>query len=139
MRRRRECTNCKERFTTYESAELVMPRIIKRDDNREPFDEAKLRGGIVRSLDKRPVSMESVEGAVERVDADAVIGHSREEGVLRAEMRSMISARAVSGVRPGRTMNAAQPSPERSRAGMTPARTNDDLPAPDGPTTAIIC
>lgn len=67
VRRRRECLACGERFTTFESPELVMPRIIKRDDNREPFDEAKLRGGIVRSLDKRPVSMESVEGAVERV------------------------------------------------------------------------
>ena len=67
MRRRRECLACGERFTTFESPELVMPRIIKRDDNREPFDEAKLRSGIVRSLDKRPVSMESVEGAVERV------------------------------------------------------------------------
>lgn len=44
-----------------------MPRIIKRDDSREPFDEAKLRGGIVRSLDKRPVSMEAVEAAVEHV------------------------------------------------------------------------
>lgn len=67
VRRRRECLACGERFTTFEGPELVMPRIIKRDDNREPFDEAKLRGGIVRSLDKRPVSMESVEGAVERV------------------------------------------------------------------------
>ena len=67
VRRRRECLACGERFTTFESPELVMPRIIKRDDNREPFDEAKLRSGIVRSLDKRPVSIESVEGAVERV------------------------------------------------------------------------
>jgi len=67
VRRRRECLACGERFTTFESPELVMPRIIKRDENREPFDEVKLRSGIVRSLDKRPVSMESVEDAVERV------------------------------------------------------------------------
>ena len=67
IRRRRACSSCGERFTTFESAVLVMPRIIKRDQNREPFDEAKLRSGIVRSLDKRPVSMESIEGAVERV------------------------------------------------------------------------
>ena len=67
VRRRRECLACGERFTTFETAELVMPRIVKRDDSREPFDEAKLRGGIVRALEKRPVSMEVIEAAVERV------------------------------------------------------------------------
>lgn len=67
VRRRRECLACGERFTTFETPELVMPRVIKRDDSREPFNENKLRGGIVRSLDKRPVSMELVEAALERV------------------------------------------------------------------------
>jgi len=67
VRRRRECLACGERFTTFETPELVMPRVVKRDDSREPFNENKLRGGMVRSLDKRPVSMELVEAALERV------------------------------------------------------------------------
>ena len=46
VRRRRECLDCAERFTTFETAELVMPRIIKRDESRQPFDESKLRGGV---------------------------------------------------------------------------------------------
>lgn len=61
VRRRRECLGCKERFTTYELAELVMPRIIKQNGSREPFNEEKLRGGFLRALEKRPVSVEEVE------------------------------------------------------------------------------
>jgi transcriptional repressor NrdR len=67
VRRRRECLNCGERFTTFESAELVMPRLIKRDQSREPFDEVKLRNGIIRALEKRPVSSEAVEESVARI------------------------------------------------------------------------
>jgi len=69
VRRRRECTNCKERFTTYESAELVMPRIIKQDGIREPFNEDKLLAGLTKALEKRPVSIEKVEDAVNRIKA----------------------------------------------------------------------
>ena len=58
VRRRRECLQCGERFTTFESAELVMPRIVKSDATREPFDESKLRAGMLKSLEKRPVSSE---------------------------------------------------------------------------------
>jgi len=64
VRRRRECVQCHERFTTFESAELLMPRLVKRDDTREPFDENKLRAGIVRALEKRPVSSEKIEEVV---------------------------------------------------------------------------
>ncbi len=67
IRRRRECQSCGERFTTFETAELVMPRLIKRDQSREPFDEAKLRGGMVRALEKRPVGMEAIEAALTRI------------------------------------------------------------------------
>lgn len=67
IRRRRECLECGERFTTYETAELVMPRLVKRDGAREPFDETKLRSGMVRALEKRPVSMEAVEAAIARI------------------------------------------------------------------------
>ena len=60
VRRRRECITCEERFTTYESAELVMPRIIKQNGIREPFNEDKLFAGLNKALEKRPVSIESV-------------------------------------------------------------------------------
>lgn len=67
IRRRRECNACGERFTTYEMAELVMPRIIKADDARVPFDEQKLRAGIHKAIEKRPVSIEQVEASVNRL------------------------------------------------------------------------
>ena len=61
IRRRRECLHCGERFTTFETAELVMPRIIKADATVEPFDEDKLRRGMEHALYKRPVSVEAIE------------------------------------------------------------------------------
>jgi len=64
VRRRRECLACAERFTTYESAELVMPRIVKRDGSRVPFDEEKLRSGFRKALERRPVDTEKVENAI---------------------------------------------------------------------------
>lgn len=67
VRRRRECTSCAERFTTYEGAELLMPRVIKQNGNREPFDESKLRSGILRALEKRPVSVEKVEAEINKL------------------------------------------------------------------------
>jgi transcriptional repressor NrdR len=67
IRRRRECLQCGERFTTFETAELVMPRIIKSDASREPFDERKLRNSMQKALEKRPVSSESVDAAVVHV------------------------------------------------------------------------
>src|SRR3989338_6392125 len=67
VRRRRECGQCSERFTTYEMPELAMPRIIKRDDRRSPFDEQKLRKGLQKALEKRPVSVEKIEEMVQRI------------------------------------------------------------------------
>ena len=67
VRRRRECLNCRERFTTFEAAELLMPRLIKQDGTREPFDESKLRAGMQRALEKRPVSMEDIESAINQI------------------------------------------------------------------------
>ena len=64
IRRRRQCLSCHERFTTYEIAELLMPRVIKQDGSREPFDDDKLRAGLNRALEKRPVSTESLETAI---------------------------------------------------------------------------
>ena len=67
VRRRRECQSCKARFTTYETAELSLPRIIKSDGRRETFIEEKLRSGILKALEKRPVGMERVEEAINQI------------------------------------------------------------------------
>ena len=67
VRRRRECVDCSERFTTYELAELVMPRVIKTDGSRESFDEDKLRAGLQRALEKRPVSIENIEVSLSQI------------------------------------------------------------------------
>ncbi|MFN3238351.1 MAG: transcriptional regulator NrdR [Pseudomonadales bacterium] len=67
VRRRRECQECGERFTSFESAELVMPRVIKTNGNRQPFDEDKLRSGILRAIEKRPVSLETVESTINSI------------------------------------------------------------------------
>lgn len=64
VRRRRECLLCHERFTTFESAELIMPSIIKRDGRREPFTIDNLRAGMLRALEKRPVSLDALEEAI---------------------------------------------------------------------------
>jgi transcriptional repressor NrdR len=67
IRRRRQCLDCNERFTTFESAELVMPRLVKNDNSRQPFDESKLRSSMVRALEKRPVPADEFEQAVGRL------------------------------------------------------------------------
>lgn len=67
VRRRRECLSCIERFTTYEAAELVMPRVIKQNGSREPFNEDKLRAGFLRALEKRPVSVEAIEAEISHI------------------------------------------------------------------------
>jgi transcriptional repressor NrdR len=68
VRRRRRCTACGERFTTYEAAELNLPRVIKRDGTRVPFDGRKLRTGLMRAAEKRPISTEQVEAAIARIN-----------------------------------------------------------------------
>ena len=67
VRRRRECLSCRERFTTYEEAELALPKVVKSDGSREQFAEAKLRAGFARALEKRPVSAEAVEAAISHI------------------------------------------------------------------------
>ncbi|TXX98736.1 transcriptional regulator NrdR [Vibrio cholerae] len=67
VRRRRQCLACNERFTTFETAELVMPRVIKSNGNREPFDEEKMIGGLQRTLEKRPVSADAIELAISTI------------------------------------------------------------------------
>ena len=67
VRRRRRCIVCSERFTTYEKPELELPRVVKRDGSRVPFDGRKLRSGLMRAVEKRPVSADQVEAGIARI------------------------------------------------------------------------
>ncbi|MWN89202.1 transcriptional regulator NrdR [Gilliamella sp. Pra-s65] len=67
VRRRRQCVECNERFTTFEVAELIMPNVVKSNKVREPFNEDKLRNGMKRALEKRPVSFDAIEDAITRI------------------------------------------------------------------------
>lgn len=67
VRRRRECPNCGERFTTYEVAEMNLPRVIKSDGNRVKFDADKIRRGLVKALEKRPLESEAIEQMINRI------------------------------------------------------------------------
>jgi len=87
VRRRRECLSCNERYTTFETAELVMPRLIKRDRAREPFDEVKLRSGMVRALERRPVNAEAIEESITRIiHAMQTLGEREVESRVVGEM-----------------------------------------------------
>ena len=98
VRRRRECQACGERFTTFETAELVMPRVVKRDGTREPFDEDKLRRGLTRALEKRPVSIEEIESALNRIMHSLRSTGERELPSLRVGEEVMKELRRIDGV-----------------------------------------
>lgn len=98
VRRRRECQSCSERFTTFETAELVMPRVVKRDGTREPFDEDKLRRGMTRALEKRPVSVEEVERAISRIMHNLRSTGERELPSLAVGEEVMRELRRMDGV-----------------------------------------
>ena len=78
VRRRRKCAGCGERFTTYEAAELNMPPVVKSDNAREAFSETKLRGGMLRALEKRPVATEEIESAIIRIKKNILSRGERE-------------------------------------------------------------
>jgi transcriptional repressor NrdR len=78
VRRRRECEVCGERFTTFERAELRLPQVIKSDGRREPFNEDKLRGGMTRALEKRPVDAAAVDKAIGHIRQNLLSSGERE-------------------------------------------------------------
>ena len=84
VRRRRECQQCSARFTTYETAELLMPRVVKSSNDREEFSEDKLRTGILRALEKRPVDTDQVEQAISRI-----MHHIRTQGEREVSSRDI--------------------------------------------------
>ncbi|MFT5503974.1 MAG: transcriptional repressor NrdR [Gammaproteobacteria bacterium] len=78
VRRRRECVSCEARFTTYESPLLNMPMVIKSDGSRDAFDEVRLRSGMLRALEKRPVSAEQIEDALSHIKKLIIGSENRE-------------------------------------------------------------
>ena len=68
IRRRRECLACGRRFTTYEFVEDILPTVVKKDGRRESFDRAKIRTGIKKACEKRPISIDAIEKSVENVE-----------------------------------------------------------------------
>jgi transcriptional repressor NrdR len=76
--RRRQCSVCSERFTTYETVELNLPRVVKTDNSRVSFDGRKLRAGMSRALEKRPVSTDQIESAINRITRKLASGGEAE-------------------------------------------------------------
>ncbi|ACM21024.1 transcriptional repressor of ribonucleotide reductase, NrdR, zinc ribbon and ATP-cone domain-containing [Geotalea daltonii FRC-32] len=68
IRRRRECESCSKRFTTHERVEEILPLVIKKDGRREPFDRMKLVAGVMKACEKRPVSVETIERLIDRLE-----------------------------------------------------------------------
>ncbi len=83
VRRRRRCQHCEKRFTTYERAELALPAVVKKDGARVEFDPAKLRASMMLALRKRPVSMEQVDAALERIQEKLLASGTREVPTTR--------------------------------------------------------
>ena len=78
IRRRRRCLHCEKRFTTYERVEIALPAVVKKDGARVEFDPAKMRGSMLLALRKRPVSVEQVDAAIERIQDKLLAAGTRE-------------------------------------------------------------
>ena len=72
VRRRRECLDCNERFTTFEVAERNLPRVVKHDGRRDPFNEEKLRKGLILACEKRPVATEDIDTSINTISRKAL-------------------------------------------------------------------
>jgi len=88
IRRRRECLNCGKRFTTYETIEITPVMVVKNDGTREPFDPAKVKRGIVKSCEKRPVSMAQIDAIV--ADIQKQVANSLEQEVSSIDIGEMV-------------------------------------------------
>jgi transcriptional repressor NrdR len=137
VRRRRECIACRERFTTYEKAELSLPRVVKRDGSRVPFDEDRLRGGMLRALEKRPVESELVEQAVGRIKRGLMAGGEREipsrligEQVMAAlgDLDQVAYVRFASVYRSFEDVSAFREEVERLENEPSPEAKRDQIP-----------
>ena len=140
VRRCRECETCSERFTTYESAELSLPRVIKRDGTRETFNESKLRASIQQALQKRPVASDRIEAALSRIQQNLTQRgeremRSREVGELvMAELRDLDQVayvRFASVYRSFQDVNDFREEIERLDSEPSPELRRDQLPLID--------
>ena len=137
VRRRRACGACGERFTTYEKVELNLPRVVKRDGARVPFDERKLRAGMLRALEKRPVSSDEVEAVLIRIKHTLTARGEREvssralgEQVMSAlrELDQVAFVRFASVYRSFEDVAAFRDEIERLEAGLSPEARRSQLP-----------
>ncbi len=142
IRRRRECVKCSERYTTYESVELNLPRVVKTTGERESFNEQKLRGGMQRALEKRPVSAESLEAAVSHVSHRAMVCGEREVAAGRIgewvmdelrELDQVAYVRFASVYRSFEDVNAFREEIERLEREPSAAERRDQIPLLDDP------
>jgi len=137
VRRRRECPHCHERFSTYEKPELSLPRVIKRDGSRVPFAEDKLRAGMLRALEKRPVASELIEAAIGRIKRTLSSGGEREirtrtigEQVMAAlrDLDEVAYVRFASVYRSFQDVNAFREEIERLESDPSPRDEHGQLP-----------
>jgi transcriptional repressor NrdR len=137
VRRRRECSACKERFTTYEKVELTLPRVVKSDGSRVPFDESRLRAGMLRALEKRPVDSERIEQAIGRIKRTLMAGGEREvasrvigEHVMEAlgELDQVAYVRFASVYRSFQDVAAFREEAERLENEPSPEAKRDQIP-----------
>ena len=91
IRRRRECLNCGRRFTTYERIEEVAQMVVKKDGRREPFDRWKLKSGILKAVEKRPVAMEQVDALID--EAERSLFNATEHEVSTTEIGEAVMER----------------------------------------------
>jgi len=137
VRRRRECLQCGERYTTFETAELILPAIVKSDGRREAFDEHKLRAGMMRALEKRPVAAEQLEDSINRLKHRLRGGGEREVSsrvlgewvmeVLRA-LDEVAYVRFASVYRSFQDVNAFREEIERLQNSPPPDLTSQQIP-----------
>ena len=88
IRRRRECENCSRRFTTYEKVDTVLLLAIKKDNRREPFDSSKIRRGIVKACEKRPVPLAAIDKLVREIEMQAY--NSLEQEITTTQIGEMV-------------------------------------------------
>ena len=137
VRRRRECGECGERFTTYEKVERNLPRVVKRDGTRVPFEEGKLRVGMLRALEKRPVPSDEVEAVLSRIKRTLTARGEREvssrtlgELVMSAlrELDQVAFVRFASVYRSFEDVAAFRDEIERLEADLSPDARRTQLP-----------
>ncbi|HEY6880736.1 MAG TPA: transcriptional regulator NrdR [Polyangiales bacterium] len=97
-RRRRECDHCARRYTTYERVEETLPLVVKKDGRREPFDRMKVSAGLRRACEKRPVSSETLERVVDRIERELVDSGEKEVESSRIGERCMEALRETDQV-----------------------------------------